>query len=613
MSILDEDAVVAQTQYVFFPSSIDVSAANSGVVMAKNSRFAAIIGSGGVGDLVIVRPNASGIFEGVLVDYAGGAVPALDTRPLISPDGRWVATLGAGTTSDLVITPIADNASGLVTPGTPVTVSYPTSNNVPQLTGIRLYTTFDGDAIVTTGTLIAGDIVVTSIPDPFAAPGIATFNVSYPSSNSIPQPVAPILVSPDGSWCATFGQSTVGDIVVTPLSATGVPSAAQNVLFPSSNNAVDQGSPIACDPRGRVVGTVGTLSTGDLVLVPISAAGVPGAVLNVNYPSSNFVPAGSPAATIDPTGRFAVTAGSGSTGDLVVTSLAYNASNNTVAASALNVLFPNAVDRRATASEWSIAEDGALIAVLGSNQTLADLVMVPVSTAGIPGAAINIAYPNSINVPSFQGAPAIDPRCDWIVTAGDDVLSDLVLIPIERDANCLAVPGTLELHVFPNANNVLGTTEGPRAAPSGQFLLTRGATNIGDFVISPIDDARVFLLDPPCIGTTVRLRLRSPGDGGLPFVLAASLNRCPGITLSDGRIVELTSDFVLAYSLLAPNPTFIGFQGVLDPNDQAEALFAIPFLPDFRGLPFYFAFAVYDGSAPTGFGTLSRPAAVVLE
>lgn len=612
ITLVDRTGTVTGQQNVNFPQAVNVSTANSGLVVDIHSRFCVCLGSGGLGDLVVIRPNSSGVWEGVLVDYPGGSAPAIDTRPAISPDGRYVVSLGAGTSNDLVFTPITVDSQGVIVPGSPIGISFPSSNNVPQITGVRPVTSFNGNAVAVPGTLTAGDIVVCSVPNPFAAAGLSATNVSYASSNSIPDVAVPVLISPDGTWCATFGQATLGDVVVTALNSLGAPTATQNVLFPSSNNAASTSASMSSDPRGRVIAVNGTIAAGDLVLVPVSSAGQPGTAVNIAYPSSNLIPAGSPAATFAPTGRYVVTAGTGTIGDFCITTVAYNSSTNTVTGTPVNVLFPGANDRRSTSAAWSISSDGAFVATLGQNATIGDLVIAPVDVYGVPGAAINVAYPNAINAPTFQGAPAIDPRADFVVTAGDDILGDLVITSIGRDANCLASVAATASTLFVSSNNLLTTTAGPVIAPSGQFVKSLGSPTIGDLVVTPIVDARVFSLAPARIGEAVVLRFRSPADAGRGFLAAASLNRCPGIALGDGRIFELTNDFVFLYSL-APQPTFYGMSGTLDSDGIGEALFVVPNLPDARGLPFYFAFAVLNPSASLGIGTLSRPGAVVLE
>lgn len=610
---VDPAGALVGSQALSFPSSVNVSAGNPGIVISPDSRFAVVLGSGGTGDLVLIRRATSSGFESVLVDYGAGTVPALGTIPVVSPDGRFIATLGAGSSSDLVLVPITTGPTGLVTPGTAILVAYGSANNVPQVTGIRPWIRFDGRAVATTGTSTTGDIVITTLPVPLTSAGITTSNISYAGGNSVSAVTAPIFFAPDGSYCATFGQPNLGDVVVTPLGATGSPGSPQNVLFASSNNAQSTSASLVSDAAGRVLATIGTISAGDLVLIPIDTAGVPGTPLNISYPASNFVPAGSPQASFSETGRFVVTSGSPTIGDLVVTRVTYSASGNSVSPVPVNVLFPGANDRRTVSAPWAISNDGSFVAVFGSNPTVGDLVLVPVAPDGTPGSAQNLAYPGSTNVPTYQDRPAIDPRGTFIVSAGEDLSSDLVLVTLERNPLCVQALANIETHVFAASNNGLSTSTGPRVSPSGQFILTEGSPTIGDLVITPFLDSRIFLLDSPEPGRTLRLRLSSPISPSLPYVLAASLTPCPGILLADGRTLPLTPDFLFSFSLIVPNPNLVSFQGFLDSSGIGEALVILPSLPSLRGTALTFAFATGAVGAPSGILDISKPASVVIQ
>jgi hypothetical protein len=294
-----------------------------------------------------------------------------------------------------------------------------------------------------------------------------------------------------------------------------------------------------------------------------------------------------------------------------VTSLTYNSASNTISAAAVNVLFPSANDRAAAGTPWSISEDGAIIATLGSNASTGDLVVVPVDPFGAPYAAVNVAYPFGINVPALQGAPAIDPRCDWIATAGDSTSGDLVLTPIERSSTCVPAPGLPQAVAFAAANNFSASSAGPIAAPSGQFILALGQPTIGDLVIVPLDDARIFALDLPCVGRSVRLRLRSAADPLQPFVMLPAGNRCLYAVPSTTFVTEIFPDGITDF-YFGPfgSILFGGFMGTLDQDGLALATFFIPPLLELRGAPFYFQFGAASTSAAGGV-TLSAPAAVV--
>lgn len=607
---IDDDGTIIGQTNINFPNSINVSTANSGLVMAKNSKFCVCLGSGGVGDLVVIRRTASGGFDSVLVDYSAGSAPLIDTRPVIAPDGRYVCSLGAGTTSDLVFTPISYSVAGIPSPGTPINLSFPSSANIPTVTGVRPVVAPNSNSVAVVGTLTTGDIVVVTVPNPLTSGGLVATNIDYPSGNSIPTNSTPIVVAPDSTYYVTYGQSTTGDLVLTALSPSGVPQTPQNVLFPSSNNNLDTTVPTAIDGEGRILATNATLTAGDIVLCPVSTLGVAGTAVNVSYPSSNFVVSGSPQIKLAKSGRYAVGAGSSTIGDIVVTEIDYVYATNSLTATPRNVLFPNTNDIRTAATEIAVSNDGAFVATLGSNATVGDLVLVGVDTSGVPQTAVNVAYPFSMNVPSFFTEVVIDPGCDWVLTPGADTLGDVVLVPIERDVNCDLDTGTIEVNLFPSFNNISTTHSGPIAAPSGRFVVTPGSATIGDLVLTPIDDARVFVLDTPCLGQTIDLLFRSPADPFASYVAAISFGRCPGIALGDGRTVELVDDIL--FEMTPFNTGLFGFTGTFDPVGHAFAAIVLPVVPDARGQEIYCAFVVLDPGASLGIGTISAPCAILL-
>jgi hypothetical protein len=75
----------------------------------------------------------------------------------------------------------------------------------------------------------------------------------------------------------------------------------------------------------------------------------------------------------------------------------------------------------------------------------------------------------------------------------------------------------------------------------------------------------------------ITLGSRKAGDGGLPYLLAASLGRRPGLRMQNGERLDLAPDALFTVSALGLAPTiFQQFQGVTDPTGHAVARVAIP-------------------------------------
>jgi hypothetical protein len=119
------------------------------------------------------------------------------------------------------------------------------------------------------------------------------------------------------------------------------------------------------------------------------------------------------------------------------------------------------------------------------------------------------------------------------------------------------------------------------------------------------------LVGTPKKGTTVHFDLESPEDGGLAYLLTASLNTYPPIPLGD-RIFPLAYDFFLLYSLNPSNGIFFNFAGFLDGSGQTSApTFIIPNLKSLVGAEIFFAAITLDGS--NDIKNISAPLMVVIE
>jgi hypothetical protein len=79
-------------------------------------------------------------------------------------------------------------------------------------------------------------------------------------------------------------------------------------------------------------------------------------------------------------------------------------------------------------------------------------------------------------------------------------------------------------------------------------------------------------------GGRYRLPIHSlrPGDGGRPYVLAASTALRPSIAIGDGRRLAIGPSPLLAISVTGGLPFFHGFHGVLDPFGRATAAIDVP-------------------------------------
>ncbi|MEE9393827.1 MAG: hypothetical protein V3W41_15105 [Planctomycetota bacterium] len=611
----DACGVAGVPQPLLFPSNVNVSSGNLGATMAEDSSFAALIGNGGLGDLVIVRPNFLGVFEAILVDYPGGSVPSLNTRAVIPPHSEYVCTIGNGGSNDLVITPTPRDMNGVRTPGAPIGLSFPASNGVAAFNGVRPALTFDGRSIAVPGSITAGDLVVTSVPPTLAPASFVSTNVPYPSNGFIPSPGAPVLASPDGSYFATYGTQTAGDIVITPLDFDGCPFAAEARLFPNNNNVFDTSTAIAVTCDGRLLATRGTQTTGDIVVLPIALNGVPGNAVNVAYPSNNFIPADAPLVVAAPRGTYFATAGSGSVGDVVVTEVDYDFFTNSVTATARNALFPGNINRRANA-RFVVAPDSSALVTYGASSNTADLVVIPVDDSGVVASPFSLFFQNNVNVAASSNAPSFDPGSDWVVCPTSTISSDLALVSFARDFSGFVGIRDVELTQFAASNHVAALDNAIAIAGSGQLIVARGSnSNIGDLVSTPLDDARCFALATPRDGNILPLRFRSPLDAGLDYLAALSFGRFAGVGLNGNldHILELVIDELLLASLDPMAPGLLGFRGTLDGDGNGQGFIFFPPAPFLRGLTIYTSFITLDPLDADGISRVARTRSLTLK
>jgi hypothetical protein len=119
--------------------------------------------------------------------------------------------------------------------------------------------------------------------------------------------------------------------------------------------------------------------------------------------------------------------------------------------------------------------------------------------------------------------------------------------------------------------------------------------------------------------TTFSFHLASPlsSDRGRPYLLAVSLASHPGITLTDGRRIDLAFDALALQSVLGNLGPFFGGGtnlGTLDSQGRATARLTLPAtFPAGTGFRIFAAFVVVDFTAPSGWGTVSNTVGFSLE
>jgi hypothetical protein len=369
---------------------------------------------------------------------------------------------------------------------------------------------------------------------------------------------------------------------------------------------------------GRLVAVNGTAAvTGDVVLVPINSAGVPGAAANVVFPGSNSVAGSStsPPPVISSDAKLVIQRGSdGTVGDLVAIQVTFS-TPTTIGGTVQNVLYPSNNNFPAAGAHVALAPDRSYAVSLG-NTTIGDIVITPFDGLGIGQAAVNVLYPSSNNVPSLATTPRISREGLMIMTAGDSLTGDAVVTGVGVNQTTGLIEPKFTVNVpYPASNNNSPGTREPVFSPTSQFAVSTGSSTIGDLVFIPLRDPFPRFLAWGDVGTTIPVRFFSPTDPGKVVAAGAAFGRHPGTALPapDLRVIPLNADPLLTFSI-NPNPIFVGFVGVLDANGVYDAAtIVIPPLVSLEGLFIYIAFVVVDPAASFGIGTISRPSVFVVE
>jgi hypothetical protein len=609
---------------VLFPGSNDVSASNKFLVASRNANFLVCYGSNGsVGDLVFIAKNSSGTWIATNVLFpSGNGVPTVGTRPVISDDESFILCRGLSATAEFVIIPVL-SAGGVFSPGTPFSEAAPGGNTIPLSAIDPVIAPNSRSFAVTTSNSALGDLMIGTVGvPPVSAANTTIANVFLPSNNNLLSTLTPPVASPKSNYWVVYGQATIGDLAVIAMSAAGVVGTMTNVLFPSNNNLGYASVPpprpsVSVDGRLIAVNGLDTVN-GDVVLVPVDIAGTPGAAANVVFPASNNVANLQLPPVVSVDGTLVVHRGSATIGDLVVMDVTYS-SPTMISGTIQNVLYPNNNSVPSVDAHVALSPDRSYAVTLGSG-TIGDIVITRIDVAGmVTLSPINVLYPSNNNVANLGTTPRISREGNLILTSGSTTIGDAVVTGVAIDySNGGQVANTFTANVlYPASNNNAPLTREPVFSSTTQFVVSAGTSTIGDLVIVPLLDPFPRFLARADSGTIVPVRIFSPPDAGKFVFIAAAAGRNLGQTLPDTRIVPLNNDFVFQLSLMNPSAVFSGYGMIVGPLD-ANGVFdgasvTIPAVGGFEGIYFYTAFAVLDAAAPLGIGTISDPSILVVE
>jgi hypothetical protein len=602
---------------VLFPGNNDNSVSNRKLVASRRGKFLCCYGSNGaVGDLVFITRNAGGAWVATNVLFPGGNdVPAVGTVPVISDDESFILCRGLSAVADVVVVPVLF-AAGVYSPGPVFNEVVPGGNTIP-LSAVSPVIAPNSLSFAVAGTSPAvGDLIIGTMVHPISAANTTLGNVVFPGGNNLLSNLVPPVASAKSNWYAVHGQPATGDLVVIAMNPSGVPTAATNVLWPANNNTGYTSLP--CYPPsasgdGRLIAVNGTDSVnGDVVLTPIDASGIPGPPANVAFLAANNVANLQLPPVVSSDATLVLQRGSAAIGDLALIQVVFT-SPTTITGTQQNVLYPLNNNLPNVNAHVALAPDRSYAVTLGTG-TIGDLVITPIDLGGIAQTPINVLYPGNNNVPNLGTTPRISREGLMVLTSGTSTIGDMVVTGVDIDYLTGFVQNKFTTNVlYPMANDNSPTTREPIFSPTTHFAVSSGITTVGDLVFLPLRDPFPRFLARGDIGTTVPVRFYSPTDAGKVVVGAAALGRSTGITLPDLRIFPLDNDTLFAFSTM-PNPVFTGFTGVLDANGAYDgAAIVVPSLPTLEGIFVYLAFAVLDPFAPLGIGTISRAATFQVE
>jgi hypothetical protein len=126
-----------------------------------------------------------------------------------------------------------------------------------------------------------------------------------------------------------------------------------------------------------------------------------------------------------------------------------------------------------------------------------------------------------------------------------------------------------------------------------------------DAFVAKIAHTDLFASGSSSIGRSLALNLRSSNDAGLPYQVGSSLGNGP--IQIDTRQIGLSPDGLLHVSVTGTWPgVFVGYQGVIDSQGQAQAAIQIPSIPALIGVRLHTAFVTLDPKAPSGIRSISN-------
>jgi hypothetical protein len=606
------------TTNVLFPNSNDVSATNRVLVASRQGHFFCCYGSNGsVGDLVFIARNAGGTWVATNVLFpSSNDVPAVTTKPVISDDEQFIVCRGLAAVAEIVVIPI-NVAAGVYTPGTAFNEVVPGGNGIP-LSAVDPVIAPNSLSFAIMGSNSAiGDVIVGTVGRPVTSGNTTLQNILFPGGNNPVSTLVPPAVSPMSNYYAIHGLAAVSDMVIVTVNATGTPAGNFGVNWPLANNTASTGVPPTVSGDGRLLAVNGTDTVnGDVVLVPMDPpTGQPGFPVNAAFFLNNNVANTAIPPVISSDSLLVLQRGAATIGDLVALQVMFT-STTTIQGNIQNILYPNNNNFPDINAHIALAPDRSYAVTLGSG-TLGDIVITPFDAAGVGQTPLNVLYPSSNNVANVGTTPRISREGLLILTSGSSTIGDMVVTGVGLNASTGFIQNLFTTNVlyFASNDNSPPTRE-PVFSPTSQFAVSAGSSTIGDLAFVSLLDPFPRFLNRGDVGTVVRVRLFSPPDAGKTVLAAAAFGRYPGITLPppDNRVVPLNPDLLFFLSLDPLNPVFAGFSGVLDANGVYDGeTIAIPPVVALEGLFFYVAFVVFDPAGPIGIGTLSRPSVFLVE
>lgn len=100
----------------------------------------------------------------------------------------------------------------------------------------------------------------------------------------------------------------------------------------------------------------------------------------------------------------------------------------------------------------------------------------------------------------------------------------------------------------------------------------------------------------PLPGQSVALSLSVPQDPSIPYVLACSFNRAPGLPVGGIRLLSLSPDPLLLWSLGSLVTPFLGFLGALDGTGTGQASIQVPSNGGLTGTRFFTSGLTFGGA-----------------